>query len=196
VRALVGEIRVHRLVAEVNDFQSLLLDYPSGSADFDRYLFLPVGVPLTDSWEPPAVYSENVRLPEPDIFAVSGTWRYAMTAETRERLGMTVEYMTEFLPLGPQRDDLLLLNVLHNVNCLDAERSDVDCIFKRYVFLEHRLSESALFQVPETDSVDTLLLERDDDDEPGLRSIVEHDGLTGISFELVWSSLTGPHVVL
>ncbi|HVS85892.1 MAG TPA: hypothetical protein VHD91_09695, partial [Gaiellaceae bacterium] len=87
--------------------------------------------------------------------------------------------------------ELLALNILCDIDCLDEENTSNSSLGHRFAFLEHRLPETGLFKAYDFDTVLIFHVERDDD-EDSFRRRVEGVGVEGIEFLPVWSSVHGP----
>ena len=172
-------------------YQALLYDAPEAQLDLSLFLF--DGTPRLSGWSAPPVYSDRLRLVEPDIWSLVGAAVLVMFEATIELLEPHITTAGELLPLHVQgKDDpAFALNVLADINCLDQGATDFgDPSMRRLSFVEHRLPEDGLFKVPEYDTVDIYLLERGRQS-GSFRSVIEQRGLTGISLVPVWSTTDG-----
>jgi hypothetical protein len=116
-----------------------------------------------------------------------------MHQEVVELVGHFVHAAGELLPLRESGTDqeFLALNILEDVDCLDPGAYRIDELVVRPEFLLHRLPESGLFKVPQLDKTDIFYLERTDDHDSFMKTI-EKNELTGLRFDLIWSSARGP----
>jgi hypothetical protein len=136
------------------------------------------------------VFVEHPRLKRPEVWGLPGIAALAFDLETVEKLEPFLSRSGELLPVFPSDDEMKILNVLEDVECLDFENSTLGPVRWRLSFLEQRLpAASGLFKVPESDAAMILCLERAG--EESFRDRVERCGLTGLTFEEVWSPIDG-----
>jgi hypothetical protein len=176
--------RIYRVIGDVDRFQAFLLD--EADPPVEAWLF--DGTPRARSWQPPAVYVDQLRLEVPDIWTLVGAAVLIFDERIEELLGPELYRVGELLPIFYQGQRLRLLNILLDINCLDPTRRDWEVEPEPYVFIEHRLPESGLFKVPETDTAEILCVERDDDVEPSFRHLVARYELSGLQFQLLSST--------
>jgi hypothetical protein len=102
----------------------------------------------------------------------------------------------EFLPLAPYEGQVFfLLNVLDCIDCLDKENTTWTSskMIDEYSFNAHELPPGTLFKIPEDRGALELTASGVATGGTEFKSIVEHEGLTGLEFEEVWSE-EGPRV--
>ena len=105
-----------------------------------------------------------------------------------------LEMAGQLLPLTLDGGELILLNVLECINCLDRANtlwldgpsSGPDARIARYVFHSNRFIVSSIFKIPETCASEVLVVERFGDPEEEFKAGVERAGIGGIAFELLW----------
>jgi hypothetical protein len=185
----VSESLVYRIGFDVERYQSLLFDLPEPPSELFN------GRPRASTWTPQPVYAYESRLDRPDIWHLFGAAVLVLDEEVVETLEPFVSMAGELLPLRrvPTQEELFALNVLGAIDCLAPGSWSDDDISIVPNFVEHRLPESGLLKVFPIDMADIFALERDDD-EDSFRRRVERNGLRGLTFELVWSSSSGPVV--
>jgi hypothetical protein len=182
---------VYEIGFDVERFQALLVDLPEEQTSVETWTF--DGTPKAGSWTPLPVYSDRPRLERPDVWHLVGAAVLAMDAETIGSLEPFVRRAGELLELtrSDTRDLLYALNILEDIDCLDPTAWDLDKLFLCPRFLEHRLPETGLFKIPQSDTVDIFSVERTDDDD-SFRRRIDRLGLKGLTFRLVWSASAGP----
>jgi hypothetical protein len=177
---------VHAVEFQLDGFQSLVFDAPD--LPVSAYMF--DGTSRISSWSPPAVYSPYPRRRKPDLWHLFGVAGIVIPAHLTMNLEPFLSKAGELLPLKSTNGDFLLLNILEDIDCLDSFGSDLKAIPPRLSFIEHRLDETGLFKVPETDTADIYHVEREDD-EDSFRKRIQALELTGLRFEPVWTSRQG-----
>ena len=112
--------------------------------------------------------------------------------------GEAMESAGEYLPVEIEGEagEYRLYHTTNCINVVDGERSGWHCYgpageyreLVRPVFKAERFGEESLFKVPENHGIRSYCLERSGDPDDGeFKAVVEHHGLTGLSFELIWS---------
>jgi hypothetical protein len=141
------------------------------------------------------VYVEQPRLDIPDIWCLIGAAVLVMPREVVDSLEPHLSSAGELLPMKvPGPDKFFALNILQDVDCIDEGSLSLETMNLRPGFITHRLPETGLFKVPLVDTTHIFHVERDDDDDSFMQRVLREQ-LTGISFEPVWSSRTGPRPV-
>jgi hypothetical protein len=184
----VSEATVYRLDWDVERFQSYVYDLPD--PELDLWLF--DGTPRLSNWKPLPVYSDYPRLESPDIWHLVGAAVLVISTDVIDLLEPFISRAGELLPLvvSGTGEEVFALNVLEDIDCVSPGGYSDDDLNLSFDFLEHRLPESGLFKIPQCDTVLIFYVERDDDVD-NLRQRVAHHGLSGVSFEPVWSSTSG-----
>jgi hypothetical protein len=186
-----NEATVYLLTWEDLDrYQSLLFDLPDPDY-LEEFCF--DGRPKEPHWTTPPVYIDAPRLERPDFWHLVGAAVLVMDIKVMDLLEPHLSMAGELLPVivSGSTETLYALNILRDIDCLDPAHY-VPCeLSLRPYFLEHRLPESGLFKLPQTDATQMFLLERSDDAD-SFRRRVEQNKLRGIEFQRVWSSVDGP----
>jgi len=112
------KIEVFELDYDVNRYQALLVD---GSLDGVPRLN---GKPLSDSWTPPALYSDKPLLAEPLLWytIVLGAC-FAIREASRDLLELYLTIAGELLPANVEGEPFLIENVTAVINCLDRDNT-------------------------------------------------------------------------
>lgn len=181
-----SEATVHRVRwDDLERYQVLLYDLPEIPASLRVF----DGRPKADWWEAQTVYSDSPRLEAPDIWHLVGVATIVVSPDVASELASFFIPVGELLPLrmSGTNEELLALNVLRDVDCLNPAAYKLEDLELYTDFVEHRLPESGLFKIPQIDEVEIFYLERDDD-ASSLREVIDGGGYTGITFEPVWSN--------
>jgi hypothetical protein len=188
----VSEATVHRIGFDVVAYQALVFDLPNPTREDFRF----AGQSKLVSWVPRRVYVDGPRRERPDIWHLFGAAVLVMSESIVALLEPFVTGAGELLPLvvSGTDEELLALNVLEVHDLIDPAAYSLDTLELYPHFLAHRLPESGLFKLPQTDTVDIFHLERVEDDD-SFRARVERHALKGIEFQRVWSSKTGPEAM-
>jgi hypothetical protein len=179
---------VFRVARDPERYQVLGFDPPPPieTSKFD-------GTPKGQTWTTQVVRPYERQLVAPDIWFVAGAFTIAMPPRVVSLLDPFVSAAGELLPLevAGSGEELLALNILRTLDCVDPELSVArpDMLGFSLVFLPDRLPrQGGLFKVPlgglavtEIFFVDPL------NAADSLRARVDSLGLTGLSFERVWS---------
>lgn len=115
-------MKVFQVTPDVNRYQHLLWDLPS-----DRLLSAPSfkGEKVSAVWNPPPVHSPKPLRPVPDIWAVGvGSGGLAFSSDAVDKLDMFLEMAGELLPLRYKSEQLMVLNILDPLDCLDESKSE------------------------------------------------------------------------
>jgi hypothetical protein len=184
-----SETTVYQIGWDVDRYQAFLYDLPS--PELEMWLF--DGLPRRDSWSPQPVYSDQPLLERPDIWHLVGSTIMIMSKEVVELLEPFLSRAGELLPfvVSGSNEEVLGLNILKVVDCIDPRAYSLDDLQLYPAFLEHRLPESGLFKIPQLATGHVFYVERNDD-EDSLRSRIARYGLRGANFDLVFSSSAGP----
>jgi hypothetical protein len=183
---------VFRIAFDASDYQTLTYDLKDPPIDLWHF----DGRSRVASWSPQPVYIERPRLQRPDFWHLFGAAVIVMGPPTIEALEPFITAAGELLPLvvSGTNEELLALNVLEDIDCVDPAAYRLDDLILDPHFLEHRLPESGIFKIPQTDTVDIYYVERDYDTDSFRKRILDY-GLRGIDFLRVWSSSEGPEPV-
>ncbi|HEY7115373.1 MAG TPA: hypothetical protein VH475_02240 [Tepidisphaeraceae bacterium] len=110
-----------------------------------------------------------------------------------DKLAYPLRTAGELLPVNHEGREFLLLNVTEVINCLDREKTE----FRRftsdgiglhpvkYAFHARRFT-APVFKIPEQVKSSIFAVEWSGNPARELKAAVEHHGLRGIKFELVW----------
>jgi hypothetical protein len=180
---------IYRVTWDPARFQYLLYDLPHPGLE----LFQFNGTPRLDTWTKPPVYVYEPRLERPDIWHIVTAAVLVASPPIIEMLEPFVSEAGELLPvqLTENGETLYALNILRDFDCLESTDADLSELRLYPNFMPHRLPESGLLKIPQVDTTHIFCLERDDDAE-SFRARIERHGLTGLTFELVWSEVSGP----
>jgi hypothetical protein len=179
--------------ADVARFQYFLLEDASAADayDFD-------GRPLSHIWRPPAVFSYQPRLPEPDFWSLGlgafGTV-FAVSPEALDRpdLRQYLASVGELLPLPYEGRDFAVWNITECIDALDHDASE----WLRYDDGERFRVETPrfrldrigwnVFKVPEIPSSIFAWTDDGTDRQQLFRYLVDDERLTGIVFSEIYS---------
>ena len=145
------------------------------------------------------------RLPQPDFFNF-GVDVFVCNERAVELAGDAMEMAGELLPvtIKAEAGRFHIFNVTNCVDVIDPKKSEwedlgmfkgkpLGRILREPVFNPQWLGEAGLFKIPEHASSEIYCLERTGDAENGeFKALVEHHGLTGLTFELIWSGRRSP----
>ena len=185
-KSIVGDATVFRVRPDdLERYQALLYDLPEVPAAVRKF----DGTPKSDWWERVPLYSDAPRLEAPDIWHLVGAAAFVMSSVVAETLRGFLHPVGELLPVRVvgAEESFEVLNIVRDVNCLNPEADRLDDLEMYSDFIEHRLPESGLFKIPQTDTVDIYCLERSDDDDT-FRDALHRHGYSGLRFEAVWAS--------
>src|SRR6266542_652906 len=185
-------MKVYRIAHDSNHYQFLLPKREKDALffyDFD-------GTSRAVNWRPPpmTLFTKG-KLQRGDFFQFA---QGVVISNSRGVDALNVAFFEpagELLPLTVGKEMYYVLNVTRCIDCLDEEtttREGDDPIVPgsivQYRFRSQALPAIGLFKIPETARTEVLLVEgiRDRDDE--FSAIAERHALTGLQFELLWSS--------
>jgi hypothetical protein len=184
---------VYRLTYDPDRYQTL---------GFDPAPALPIyefdGTPKLATWIPQVVRPYQLELEEPDIWFLGGAFTIAMSHPTVDRLEPFLTDAGELIPLtmAGSGEELLALNVLRKPDCLDDEESVIDSLGFSLAFFPSRLPADGLFKVrPGGLAMTETFLAETRDSAASFRPRVTGLGLSGLAFEPIWSSVSGPAIV-
>jgi hypothetical protein len=117
------------------------------------------------------------------------------SAEVTHELASFLVPVGELLPLrmSGTNEELLALNILRDVDCINPSAYNLEALELYTDFLEHRLPESGLFKIPQVDEIEIFYLERDDAPS-SRRGVTEGGGLrrnrlrTGLVYRRICAS--------
>jgi hypothetical protein len=153
-----------------------------------------MGKPYARKWKPVRFYIDRPLLPRPDFF-IGGSW-WICNERAMLLAGEPMEMTGEFLPveIEGEKGEFQLFHVTNCINVLDPKKSRWEMLGGTWKMLEKpafkpkRLGEETLFKISEDYGVTTYCLERTGQHEDGeFKALVEHHGLAGIRFDLIWS---------
>lgn len=182
-------MKVFRMTLDINHYQYFL----TKSASESRRLSMD-GIPLGNSWSPPAVYVERPKRPAGDFYNPNNSVLIA-SPRTTEVLRSHFNFAGELLPL-PYKDQIFtVLNVTQCVDILDPERSEfatsatpgIRGRLLRPAFHANRFPETSLFKIPDDFGLEIYVLEGANDFDMEFRETIEATGLKGLLFEEIWS---------
>ena len=157
------------------------------------------GEPLLASWRQMPLFPAD---PERKVGNFSHCWDGGLILDENacSVLKPILKATVEFLPLQRyKKNAYYLLNVLACLNCLDEERTKwrigkqhgARIGIAEYQFVPSSLEGATLFRVPRKSALFAVVGTRSG--EPEFKTVVERQGLTGLSFERVWSE-SGPPI--
>ena len=157
------------------------------------------GQPYSRRWQPIELYIDKPKQPRPDFYHF-GLSAFVCNERALEHVQGCLEEAGELLPVSIEREpgEFFIFNVTNCINVLDHEKSSwrgygPNNMFKRLttpVFIPERFGDESIFKFPEACAT-TYCLERSGEYREGeFKALVEHHGLTGIEFRLVWSDET------
>lgn len=139
------------------------------------------------------------RLPRPDFYDF-GTGVFVCSAKAAKLAGEPLGMCGELLPVKVQREkgNFFIYNVTNCINAVDQRKSQWETLLpgKRQLvkpaFVPDRLGELSIFKVVEDFGTNIYCLERSGNSDDGeFKAVVEHFGLTGLRFELIWKLKVG-----
>jgi hypothetical protein len=154
------------------------------------------GVPFPKEWKTPTFYIEKPLVPRPNFWRVCGA--VACDEKAREIAGGAMEMSGEFLPIRVEdtRGEYWIYNVTNTINVVDEARSEwqklgpgpEDRMLRRPAFISARFGEETIFKIPQDRGARMYCVEFTCDPDDGeFKAVVEHSGLTGLEFTLVWT---------
>ena len=154
------------------------------------------GVPFGRKWKTPTFYIEKPLVPRPHFFRV--WFAVACGEKARELAGEAVEMSGEFLPINVEgeKGKYWIYNITNTINVVDEKKSEwqklrpgpKDRMLKKPAFIPSRFGEETIFKIPENRGARMYCVEfAGDPDDGEFKAVVEHHGLTGLEFELIWS---------
>ena len=154
------------------------------------------GVPFDREWKTPTFYIEKPLLPRPNFFRVC--LAVACDEQSREIAGEAMEMSGEFLPIRVEgeKGEYWIYNITNTINVLDQEKSKWqelgpgpdDRMLIRPAFVASRFGEETIFKIREDRGARMYCVEFTGDPDDGeFKAVVEHNSLTGLEFELVWT---------
>lgn len=157
------------------------------------------GRPYGQKWKQPLLQISMPLLPHPDFFNF-GVGAFVCNQRAFVSAAEPLEMSTELLPVSIKGESGIfhIVNVTNAIAAIDAARSvwqdgypSRDGLVKllvRPAFTPQMLGEVSLFKIPEDGAINVYCIERTSDPGDGeFKAIVEHEGLTGIQFELIWT---------
>lgn len=146
------------------------------------------------TWVPPPIFVNKPELERGNFTKVWGFNGFAVDTRACEVLKGIFDENCELLPFLPHEGETFYrLNVLNIVDCLDAEKTkwklqpngEKSLQVEGYQFDPTRFNRGTLFKLPKQSALLTVtgvFPEKSD-----FKKLVEHEGLTGLKFEEVWS---------
>jgi len=156
------------------------------------------GKPFSKKWRELELIISMPRLPRPDFFDFGGSV-FVCSERALELAGDPLEMAGELLPvrIKSEKGRFRLFNPTNCIEVLDSKKSKWERWgpagqYERLVkpaFVRNRLGEISIFKFPEDGASRIYCIERSGDPDDGeFKAAVERHGLTGLEFELVWSS--------
>jgi hypothetical protein len=154
------------------------------------------GVPFPKEWRIPTFYIEKPLIPRPDFFnAVLGL---VCNEKARELAGEAMEMSGEFLPIKVEdtKDEYWIYNITNTISVVDEAKSEwrklgpgtEDRMLRRPAFISARFGDETIFKIPQDRGARMYCAEFSGDPDDGeFKAVVEHSGLTGLEFTLVWT---------
>jgi len=151
------------------------------------------GVPKQRTWAAPRAFTvcDAPGLQIPNIFEAEDGG-FALDPVAKKKLSPLIARYGELLPLVCE-PALTLFHVTRIVDCLDRSQSD-RFGWNRFAFLATKLTDASVFKTAPIEGQTNLLnfaLEQSGDPTTEFKAAVEHHGLTGLVFRLVWDSVKG-----
>jgi len=187
-------VKIYSITPDVNHYQSFQYDYPDTDPFWrsDRWTF--DCTPKASGWVPPKVYILSPNLKRGNFFNLS-PGGLVIDAEGINALRALLEMSGELLPVSYKGEEFAFLNVTSFVDALDQDRtnwvyakgSGTKIRIEKYAFHSHRLPETPLFRIPETNKTVTFTIEGLKDPEDEFKFNVEQKGLKGLIFKEIWT---------
>ena len=154
------------------------------------------GVPFF-KWKRQNFYIEKPLYPKANFFHIGAT-AFVCDETARELAAEPLEMSGEFLPIKieGERGRFWIYNCTNCINVVDAKKSKYwkfgpgrdDRQMDRPAFFASRFGEETIFKIPEDRGTIMYCSEFSGDPDDGeFKAVVEHHGLTGLAFELIWS---------
>ena len=151
--------------------------------------------PRLDTWSPPSVYLNKPKLKLGDF--CNAFDHYIISNQRATNLLRThFESAGELLPLPYEGNTYYVINVTRCVDCLDElastwsiQSGNYRGWILRHIFVLDRLPRSGIFRIPAVGGNQIFTVEGLTDQEEDFRAIVQREGLKGLKFKEVWSSV-------
>ena len=155
------------------------------------------GVPYGRSWRAPTFFIEKPLIPKPNFFNIGPT-AFVCDEKARELAAEPLEMSGEFLPIKVEGEKrrYWIYNCTNCINVVDVKKSKWtklgpkpdDRMMERPAFYASRFGEESIFKIPEDRATLVYCAEFTGDPDNGeFKAVVEHSGLTGIEFKLIWT---------
>ena len=184
-----GRVRVYGVLGAGREFQRLEPLYAMGSMDLAKFFKeMWLGRPLAATWCPEPVFT-NPHGGRPSDINMFRRAAPVLTPRAVEALRGVFELGgVELLPqphCGTLYRILNVIRVLKQEECMDMQQTKFrdHGIPTQYAFIPERVP-AGLFKVPRASHV--MVPERTGDPKTEFKAAVEHHGLDGIRFELLW----------
>jgi hypothetical protein len=156
------------------------------------------GRPYPLKWKPVELYIPKPRLPRPDFYEF-GQGVFVCNERAALIAGEAMEMTGELLPVSVEGETgkFYVYNCTNCLNVLDKKNSTYEDLvgdgsimgLEQPAFIASRFGEETLFKVPEDFGIEIYCLELTGNPDDGeFKAVVEQNGLTGLEFELVWST--------
>jgi hypothetical protein len=154
------------------------------------------GVPFQRKWKIPKFYLEKPLIPKPNFFNIC--LAVACDEQVREIAGEAMEMSGEFLPIRVEgeKGGYWIYNITNTINVVDQKKSEWqklgpgsgDRMLKKPAFISSRFGDETIFKIPEDRGARMYCVEFTGNPDDGeFKAVVEHHGLTGLTFELIWT---------
>jgi hypothetical protein len=189
-------MRVFKVNPDVNHYQKFFLEDRDRVERWTEDPLLQFNCDsLADRWQVPEVFILHPKLKVPDFwsFEIPGV-ELVTTSRVIDLMSTIFTIAGELLEVRHAGNTLYLFNVLECLNCLDGKNSLIpgrpnpELRPYRYVFHRGRFSDATLFKIPDDRFTCTFAIEDEGDPETEFKAAVEHHGLQGLDFKLLWDS--------
>jgi hypothetical protein len=156
-----------------------------------------MGVPFGRKWKTQTFYYEKSLLPRSD-FEMIGPSAFICNERARDLAASALEPSGQFLPVRVEgeKGKYWIYNITNTINVVDQKKSrwvrlgrGVGArMLEKPAFKAERFGEESLFKIPEDRGASMYCLEiTGDASDNEFKAIVEKEGLTGLSFNLMWT---------
>ena len=156
-----------------------------------------MGIPRKKTWKTQPFYIDKPLAPIPNFFHVSAG-AFVCDEKARELAAEPLEMSGEFLSIKVEgkKGKYWIYNCTNCINVVDSKKSKWtklgpkpdDRMMERPAFYASRFGEESIFKIPEDRATLVYCAEFTGDWEDGeFKAVVEHSGLTGLKFKLVWT---------
>jgi hypothetical protein len=187
-------VRIYEVVPDVNHYQSFQFDYPDADPFWKSNQWTFDCAPKASTWVPLKVNIVGPKLKRGNFFNL-GSGVVVLDAHATDALRTLLEMSGELLPLTYKGEQFTVLNVADCVEALDDSKTKwvygkstgATIKIEQYAFHRHRLPETPLFKIPETNKSAILTIEGMKDPQDEFKPSIERFGLTGLTFKEIWN---------